>query len=128
MENQFGIYDDFLEIKTVLEADVYLLETIILNGKNEDVNKYLERAIPEMRKALSYMSDAEFELFTSPRELLNCLRVKKHRKLRLNIFLQIDFMVDNSLLTFWVVYTQKVHSCHFDCLRYNYNTDRSKIQ
>ena len=69
MENQFGIYDDFLEIKTVLEADVYLLETIILNGKNEDVNKYLERAIPEMRKALSYMSDAEFELFTSPREL-----------------------------------------------------------
>ena len=51
MENQFGIYDDFLEIKTVLEADVYLLETIILNGKNEDVNKYLERAIPEMRKA-----------------------------------------------------------------------------
>ena len=70
MENQFGIYDDFLEIKTVLEADVYLLETIILNGKNEDVNKYLERAIPEMRKALSYMSDAQFELFTSPRELL----------------------------------------------------------
>ena len=69
MENQFGIYDDFLEIKTVLEADVYLLETIILNGKNEDVNKYLERAIPEMRKALSYMSYAEFELFTSPREL-----------------------------------------------------------
>lgn len=69
MENQFGIYDDFLEIKTVLEADVYLLETIILNGKNEDVNKYLERAIPEMRKALSYMSDAEFELFTSSREL-----------------------------------------------------------
>ena len=72
MENQFGIYDDFLEIKTVLEADVYLLETIILNGKNEDVNKYLERAIPEMRKALSYMSDAEFELFTSPRELFEC--------------------------------------------------------
>ena len=69
MENQFGIYDDFLEIKTVLEADVYLLETIILNGKNEDVNKYLERAIPEMRKSLSYMSDVEFELFTSPREL-----------------------------------------------------------
>lgn len=69
MENQFGIYDDFLEIKTELEADVYLLETIILNGKNEDVNKYLERAIPEMRKALSYMSDAEFELFASPREL-----------------------------------------------------------
>ena len=48
---------------------MYLLETIILNGKNEDVNKYLERAIPEMRKALSYMSDAEFELFTSPSEL-----------------------------------------------------------
>ena len=69
MENQFGIYDDFLEIKTELEAKVYLLETIILNGKNEDVNKYLERAIPEMRKALSYMSDAEFELFTSPSEL-----------------------------------------------------------
>lgn len=69
MENQFGIYDDFLKIKTELEAEVYLLETIILNGKNEDVNKYLERAIPEMRKAISYMSDAEFELFTSPREL-----------------------------------------------------------
>ena len=48
---------------------MYLLETIILNGKNEDVNKYLERAVPEMRKSLSYMSDVEFELFTSPREL-----------------------------------------------------------
>lgn len=70
MENQFGIYEDFLEIKTELEADVYLLENIIVNGKNEDVNKYLKRAVPEMRKALSYMTDAEFELFTSPREMI----------------------------------------------------------
>ena len=41
-------YDDFLEIKTELEADVYLLETIILNGKNEDV--IIDEAIRRNRK------------------------------------------------------------------------------
>lgn len=69
MEKMFGIYDDFLEVKRDLEMGVDIIESIILNGKNDDVNKYLKRALPEMKKALSYMSDAEFELCTSPTEM-----------------------------------------------------------
>ena len=62
MEKKFGIYDEFFEVKRDLEIGTYLIESIILNGKNDNVNKYLMRALPEMRNALSYMSDAEFEL------------------------------------------------------------------
>lgn len=36
----------------------------LLNGKNKKANRYIERAMPELRRALSYMSDAEFELYT----------------------------------------------------------------
>ena len=66
MEKMFGIYDEFFEVKRDLEIGVDLIENIILNGKNDNANKYLKQALPEMKKALSYMSDAEFELCTSP--------------------------------------------------------------
>lgn len=69
MEEIFGIYEDFFKVKNDLEIDVDIIEHIILNGKNDDANKYLKRALPEMRIALSYMSDAEFELYTSPKEM-----------------------------------------------------------
>ena len=81
MEKMFGIYDDFFEVKRDLEIGVYLIESIILNGKNDTANKYLMRALPEMKKALSYMSDAEFELCTSPAD-----GFKKRRKLRTPCF------------------------------------------
>ena len=69
MEEIFGIYEDFFKVKSDLEIGVDIIEQIILNGKNDDANKYLKRALPEMRRALSYMSDAEFELYTSPKEM-----------------------------------------------------------
>ena len=69
MEKMFGIYDEFFEVKRDLEIGVDLIENIILNGKNDNANKYLKQALPEMKKALSYMSDAEFELYTSPTEM-----------------------------------------------------------
>ena len=69
MEENFGIYDEFIKTKRDLETGVMMMEMVLLNGKNEDVNRYLEKAMPELRKALSYMSDAEFELFTSPPEM-----------------------------------------------------------
>lgn len=69
MEKMFGIYDEFFEVKRDLEIGVDLIENIILNGKNDNANKYLKQALPEMKKALYYMSDAEFELCTSPTEM-----------------------------------------------------------
>ena len=41
MEKMFGIYDDFFEVKRDLEIGVDLIESIILNGKNDTANKYL---------------------------------------------------------------------------------------
>ena len=42
-----------------------LLETMILNGKNEKANRYLREAALEIRHALSNLSDALFEITTS---------------------------------------------------------------
>ena len=48
-----------------LEFDISLLETMILNGKNEKANRYLKEAADEIRHALSDLSDAEFDICTS---------------------------------------------------------------
>lgn len=69
LEELYGIYEKFLEVKRDLDTGMDMLELVLLNGKNEDVNKYIRRALPELRRALSYMSDAEFEMFTSPPEM-----------------------------------------------------------
>ena len=50
-----------MEIKIELEANLYVLESIIKSKwKNENVNKCLRRTILEMQKALSIMIEEEF--------------------------------------------------------------------
>ena len=60
------IYDDLTGVMSDLEVGVEILETMILNSGNPKANRYLEGAIQEMRSALSNLSDAEFEITTSP--------------------------------------------------------------
>jgi len=69
MKEIYGIYDEFVKVKRDLDIGLDMLELVLLNGKNEDVNKYIRRAMPELRRALSDMSDAEFELYTSPSDM-----------------------------------------------------------
>ena len=52
-----------------LEFGESLLETMILNGKNEKANRYLREAALEIRHALSDLSDALFEITTSPEDI-----------------------------------------------------------
>lgn len=42
---------------------------MILNGKNEKTNRYLRGAALEIRHTLSDLSDALFELTTSPEDI-----------------------------------------------------------
>ena len=60
------IYDDLTGVMTDLEIGIEVLETMILNGGSQKVNGYLREAIDGMKKALSYMSDADFEVTTTP--------------------------------------------------------------
>lgn len=70
MEDRLAEYEEFYELKNNVETGLLMIENVLLNGKNEKANRYIEIAIPELRKALSYMSDAEFELYTwSPDEI-----------------------------------------------------------
>ncbi|MDD3370119.1 MAG: hypothetical protein PHP50_14775 [Lachnospiraceae bacterium] len=66
MDNVLGMYDDLIDVMGDLEADTMIMESLLLNGKNEKANRYLKCALEEMRRALSYMSDAEFEITTTP--------------------------------------------------------------
>ena len=59
------IYDDLPGVMSDLEIGKEILDTMILNGENPKVNGYLQEAICEMKRALSYMSDAEFEITTT---------------------------------------------------------------
>ena len=59
------VYDDLGGLMGELEFDISLLETMILNGKNEKANRYLKEAADEIRHALSDLSDAEFDICTS---------------------------------------------------------------
>ncbi len=59
------VYDDLGGMMGELEFDISLLETMILNGKNEKANRYLKEATDEIRHALSDLSDAEFDICTS---------------------------------------------------------------
>ena len=60
------IYEDLGQLMGDLEFGESLLETMILNGKNEKANRYLREAAIEIRHALS---DALFELTTSPEDI-----------------------------------------------------------
>ena len=64
MEDRLAEYEEFFELKSNVETGLLMIESVLLNGKNEKANRYIETAIPELRRALSYMSDAEFELYT----------------------------------------------------------------
>ena len=63
------IYEDLGQLMGDLEFGESLLETMILNGKNEKANRYLRGAALEIRHALSDLSDALFELTTSPEDI-----------------------------------------------------------
>ena len=60
------IYEDLGHLMGDLEFGESLLETMILNGKNEKANRYLREAAIEIRHALS---DALFEITTSPEDI-----------------------------------------------------------
>ena len=64
-DNIYRCYDDLGGMMGELEFDISLLETMILNGKNEKANRYLKEAADEIRHALSDLSDAEFDICTS---------------------------------------------------------------
>ena len=63
------IYEDLEHLMGDLEFGESLLETMILNGKNEKANRYLREAALEVRQALSDLSDALFEITTSPEDI-----------------------------------------------------------
>lgn len=58
-------YEGNEKVMGTLEAYEAELETMILNGKNEKANRYLRGAIWGIRRALSEMSDALFEVTTA---------------------------------------------------------------
>lgn len=47
------IYDEIYQVKGDLEFSEAVLETVLLNGKNEIANRYLKSALQEIRHALS---------------------------------------------------------------------------
>lgn len=63
------IYEDLGRLMGDLEFGKTLLETMILNGRNEKANRYLREAALEIRHALSDLSDALFEIETSPADI-----------------------------------------------------------
>ena len=64
-----NIYEDLGELMGDLEFGETLLETMVLNGRNEKANRYLREAALEIRYALSDLSNALFELSTSPEDI-----------------------------------------------------------
>ena len=64
-----NIYKELGQLMGDLEFGHPLLETMILNRKNEKANRYLREAALEIRHALSDLSDALFELTTSPEDI-----------------------------------------------------------
>lgn len=64
----YDIYKEIYQVKGNLEFGVAVLETVLLNGKNDIANRYLKSALQEIRQALSDLSDAEFEISTTPDE------------------------------------------------------------
>lgn len=63
------IYEDLGQLMGDLEFGETLLETMIVNGRNEKANRYLREAALEIRHALSELSDALFEITTSPEDI-----------------------------------------------------------
>ena len=64
--NKDDLYTDLGKVMGDLEADETAIETIIMNSKNETVNRYLMETVDEIKRVLSDMSEALFEITTSP--------------------------------------------------------------
>lgn len=60
------LYEDLGSIMGELEVNVEVIEMMIRNGRCESGNRYLREATIELRHALSDLSDALFEISTSP--------------------------------------------------------------
>ncbi len=60
-----NLYDDLWEAKGNIEAGLEMIQFIILNTRNDKVKHYLQGAVPGLRQALGWISDAEFEMATS---------------------------------------------------------------
>ena len=63
------IYEELGDLMADLEFGKSMIETMILNGKNQRANQYLRDAALELRHALSDLSDALFEITTSPEDI-----------------------------------------------------------
>ena len=63
------IYEELGDLMADLEFGKSMIETMILNGKNQRANQYLREAALELRHALSDLSDALFEITTSPEDI-----------------------------------------------------------
>lgn len=64
--NKDDLYTDLGKVMGDLEADDTAIETIIMNSKNETANRYLRETVDEIKRVLSDMSEALFEITTSP--------------------------------------------------------------
>ena len=62
------MYEELGSMMGTLEAYVDILETIILNSKNEKANIYLRESMATIDRAVASMSDALFENTVSPAE------------------------------------------------------------
>ena len=62
-------YGELGQVMGDLDFSQTLLETMVLNGRSEKANRYLQEASLEIRHALSDLSDALFEITTSPADM-----------------------------------------------------------
>ena len=60
-----SLLDNVCEVKSDLEVDTEILETVLLNSKNEKAKRYIREAVQEMYRAAALLSDAEFDMSTS---------------------------------------------------------------
>lgn len=59
------IYENLPSTISDIEFAVELLEVMIQNGHHKRANRYLTDAVIELKRALSDLSDAEFNVFIS---------------------------------------------------------------
>ena len=60
------LYSDLGSVMGALEADADEISMMVLNGSNDAANRYLKEAEGNVRRALVHLSDALFEITTTP--------------------------------------------------------------
>ena len=63
------IYEELGDLMADLEFGKSMIETMKKKKKNQRANQYLREAALELRHALSDLSDALFEITTSPEDI-----------------------------------------------------------